>query len=82
MIAIDRKKSLLKSDSLLNRFAAEYYEVLIYQDKNKLLIDFSERQVEKRKGTSIRGGVMLYATIEYLPKSNNHAALERVNIAS
>jgi len=47
--AIDREKKFLTNDNLLNRFAAEYYEAPIHKDKDELLIDFSEKQVEKRK---------------------------------
>lgn len=53
--AIDRKKVLLTHDKLLNRFAAEYYEVPIEQDKNELLIDFSKKAVDQSKNRESKG---------------------------
>ena len=53
--AIDRKKILLTHDKLLNRFAAEYYEVPIEQDKNELLIDFSKKAVDQSKNRESKG---------------------------
>jgi predicted nucleic acid-binding protein len=53
--AIDRKKKFLTNDNLLNRFAAEYYEVPIYQQKEEVLIDFSEQLFEKRKNGESKG---------------------------
>ena len=53
--AIDRKKVLLTHDKLLNRFAAEYYEVPIEQDKNELLIDFSKKAVAQSKNRESKG---------------------------
>ncbi len=53
--AIDRKKVVLTHDKLLNRFAAEYYEVPIEQDKNELLIDFSKKAVDKSKNRESKG---------------------------
>lgn len=53
--AIDREKKFLTHDNLLNRFAAEYYEAPIHEDKDELLIDFSEKVVEKRKNKESKG---------------------------
>ncbi|MEH2242710.1 hypothetical protein [Nostoc sp.] len=53
--AIDKEKKFLTDDNLLNRFAAEYYEAPIHEDKDKLLIDFSEKVVEKRKNQESKG---------------------------
>jgi predicted nucleic acid-binding protein len=53
--AIDRKKVLLTHDKLLNRFAVEYYEVPIEQDKNELLIDFSKKAVDQSKNRESKG---------------------------
>ena len=51
----DTKKVLLTHDKLLNRFAAEYYEVPIEQDKNELLIDFSKKAVDQSKNRESKG---------------------------
>ncbi|MFG6097340.1 hypothetical protein SPB21_18895 [Leptothoe sp. ISB3NOV94-8A] len=53
--AINRKKKLLTNDSLLNRFAAEYYEAPIHQNENELLIDFSEKLLKKTKNRESKG---------------------------
>jgi len=53
--AIDRKKDFLTHDKLLNRFAAEYYEVPIEQDKNELLINFSKKAVDQSKNRESKG---------------------------
>lgn len=47
--AIDKEKKFLTNDKLLNRFAAEYYKAPIHRCEDELLIDFSEKQVERRK---------------------------------
>ena len=46
---------MLTHDKLLNRFAAEYYEVPIEQDKNELLIDFSKKAVDQSKNRESKG---------------------------
>lgn len=53
--AIDREKKFLTNDNLLNRFAAEYYEAPVYQREDELLIDFSEKPLEKRKNRESKG---------------------------
>ena len=47
--AIDREKKLLTRDNLLNRFAAEYYEVAVYKDNDEILIDFSEDIIKEKR---------------------------------
>ena len=53
--AIDRGKKFLTNDNLLNRFAADYHEAPIHKDKNELLIDFSEKQVNKKINRESKG---------------------------
>jgi predicted nucleic acid-binding protein len=53
--AIDREKKFLTNDKLLARFAAEYYEAPIHKCEDKLLIDFSEKQVERSKSKESKG---------------------------
>jgi predicted nucleic acid-binding protein len=53
--AIDRGKRFLTNDNLLARFAAEYYEAPIHECEDELLIDFSEKQVERRKSKESKG---------------------------
>lgn len=53
--AIDREKKFLTNDNLLNRFAAEYYEAPICNDKNELLIDFSKQPIERRESKESKG---------------------------
>jgi predicted nucleic acid-binding protein len=53
--AIDREKKFLTNDNLLSRFAAEYYEAPIHEDKDELLIDFSAKQIEKRENRESKG---------------------------
>lgn len=53
--AIDRGKKFLTNDNLLNRFAAEYYEASIHKYEDELLIDFSEKQAERRKSKESKG---------------------------
>lgn len=53
--AIDREKKFLTHDNLLNRFAAEYYKAPLHKDEDKLLIDFSEKPVEKSKNIESKG---------------------------
>lgn len=53
--AIDREKKFLTNDNLLSRFAAEYYKVPIHEDKDELLIDFSEKHIEKRENRESKG---------------------------
>lgn len=53
--AIDREKKFLTNDNLLNRFAADYYKAPAHKDEDQLLIDFSEKQVEKRENRESKG---------------------------
>ena len=53
--AIDRGNKFFTNDNLLNRFAAQYYKAPIDKQEDKLLIDFSEKQVEKVKNRESKG---------------------------
>jgi len=54
--AITHKTKFLTYDKLLNRFASEYYNIPIYNEEDKLLIDFSShKSLEKSKNEESKG---------------------------